>query len=67
MHPIIADEMASLLVTERLREAERRRRGRPGPGHRPWRTRQARLLLALARRLDPTLDRRAAPRAATAR
>lgn len=67
MHPIVADQIASLLVVERRREADLRRRVARSVPQRTWRARQARRLLALARRLDPSVDRRGAPRAATAR
>ncbi len=60
MHPIIAEYTANDLRARRLEHASTRRRldrssavSRPG-----WRGRQAARLVALARRLDPSLDRR---------
>ena len=68
MHPIVADQIASDRARTRLEVASLRRAVRATrPGALPWRARQARRLLALARRLDPTLDRRVAPRTAAVR
>lgn len=67
MHPIVADQIASHLVEDRLREAAAHRRVGAARPRRSFRARQAQHLVALARRLDPGVDRSAAPRAATAR
>lgn len=68
MHPIIAQQVATDRACERLQEAAARRAARAArPDVLSWRARQARHLLALARRLDPSVDRRAAPRAAAVR
>lgn len=60
MHPIMAEYTANDLCARRLAQASTRRRlerasavGRTG-----WRGRQAARLVALARRLDPSLDAR---------
>lgn len=69
MHPIVVDHVAADLRSRRLAEAAVHRHvqavrpSRPAPH--TWRSRQARRLLALARRLDPTLEPAAsAPRVA---
>lgn len=60
MHPIIAEYTANDLRTRHLaRAATRRRLARAPAARRPgWRGRQAARLVALARRLDPSLDAR---------
>ena len=68
MHPIVADQIASDRVRTRLEVASLRRAVRATrPVGLSWRARQARHRVALAPRLDPTLDRRVAPRTAAVR
>ncbi len=58
MHPIMAEYTANDLRARQLARASARRRLDRSPGaRRPgWRGRQAARLVALARRLDPSLD-----------
>lgn len=60
MHPIVVDHVAADLRSRRLAEAAIHRHVRAVRASRStartWRSRQARRLLALARRLDPTLE-----------